>query len=1450
MPYLCTTDDDCPNHWEDPVHGLIDHPSYCHEYGQCRRYFTDALVTNNYVARSTNQGIGGCYLYAKYHVFQTRNAYLVDTLSGSSASSINWPKWKNDRALRLSLAPHTQCAPGATAENFFTKVGLPEYCIERYRDLVAEDDDDYDDKYDYDYSVFPPKPEVCGLCERYLQPYLGENDWPDDCTDFQYNQENTVIYRAGEHEKGECSGSALERKHCLAQKLVEHGPLAVTVLWKIEDVGQVSDYLPFHEIQPVNEIREITCNLDEPGTGTNHVVALVGFNFVQHGESYFYIQNSHGSNRVIYRINFDDKWDTHCLFGRKYEYFDGVHMPVAYDDTGVTPAYQNYCEGDDMDLDGVPDSEDIDIDGNSVVNDWDIHPYNYWLGTDLDQDGHPDSQYRDSDVRIRMGAMCEPACHSQYLRDNAIFDMETCLRMCRDIDGCMTLKIKNAGEDPTDPESPCYWACARTTGPVKCELEEGCCEGEEVKQNQEACREKYHNIANHDATGDGIADVCSYWPVASDIQYEGFNPKFILIQPETPYPFDVWLLNRSCKITDLTISFWLFGGTVWDHGTNTEPHKQSENNVITDRFDWWTRSDMGVCGCHGSDWSYCNRNDVCPEEREHDLVYQSWLWNPIESPACRDYQVAGNPVTEDSCMDRFIVFSQHEVCDNLDCSYHELTWRWKDHQNYEDGNIIDMQNMLAKFKVGWRSLHQPDFRENTLLVSKDPVQMPDSAITDCKPIELKMEKNIHIQDYYKLPRDFGLGPFSALGLMHAAEGGDIYLLGFRRNLDGPVFAKKLSFPADPSSPITSRTYSTTLAHLHPLSWGGSGPGEPVMFLLEVNTEVDGPVSRLENTLWVGLLSRPDVPFYRASDLFGSNGTFLPSMADPKLSYDPVRGRLLVAGGGEENRAAIWAFHPKFGEWQQVTNDLPPNLTGFSFTLNPLTNKVLILGGDTAAAAPKVRLLRLDRGVIQEAPLPAPPEMARVNHGAAMDVARRKLYVYGGRTGDTTLGDLWELNLDNWQWQPRYQITDPEGPLPREKAAIVLEPRFGRIHIIGGEKEGVSLAGEAWTFSNSMNEWHPAHIVAERDESGGSDGVSWGESAVFEFTTDPAFPYPGRVTAVTLESDEPCLSVSVYDFYGELLSKTGSCRTGNRVIGFKAQPEEIYYIEVNPIHGFDKSKRAAFQVRTTEGAMETTGEWPFLLRPAALETASGGTVGLVLVGKKLRVYDLVDPDSPFEISSQHLPGIPRDLAVSGGSALVAAMGPGHDLTAVDIRLPASPDITGGTSFTGPGRRIASWGGYAYAAGINRVHRIRLVGGAGPEVMDTIHTGGPVTAIAAHAGRLLVGTRNSLLLYDVSGETPEFLSEANTVEAVSAIVVHGDTVHAAQTKYPKWMQCFSGASCFREGTGEVFLIQSGDTLTKAGEYRADYASLPYLKWSGDHAFALKNKKVMGMRVIAVE
>ena len=329
-----------------------------------------------------------------------------------------------------------------------------------------------------------------------------------------------------------------------------------------------------------------------------------------------------------------------------------------------------------------------------------------------------------------------------------------------------------------------------------------------------------------------------------------------------------------------------------------------------------------------------------------------------------------------------------------------------------------------------------------------------------------------------------------------------------------------------------------------------------------------------------------------------------------------------------------------------------------------------------------------------------------------------------------------------------------------------------------------------------------------------------------------------------------VSISLTDYYGEVLSETMQCQAGPRTLGFMAQPGEIYYVEVTPLLGFDEGNRATFQMQTAEGFLDPTSSWTLPIQPTALEMASGGELGLLLLGNKLKVYDLVEPANPLRLSTQNLSGFPRDLAVSGGSALVASLGPGPDLTAIDIRLAASPNITGSQSVTGPGRRVATWGGYAYVAGVTKVSKIRLFGGTGPEVEETLHVGGPVTALFAHGGRLFVGTHKTLQVYDIQGESLELLSETEMDKVASSIVVHGDTVHVAEMRFFKWLQCMLGFSCSREGVAEVYLIQEDETLAKVGEYEAGATSLPYLRWSGAHAFALGDQNVTGWRAETVE
>ena len=254
------------------------------------------------------------------------------------------------------------------------------------------------------------------------------------------------------------------------------------------------------------------------------------------------------------------------------------------------------------------------------------------------------------------------------------------------------------------------------------------------------------------------------------------------------------------------------------------------------------------------------------------------------------------------------------------------------------------------------------------------------------------------------------------------------------------------------------------------------------------------------------------------------------------------------------------------------------------------------------------------------------------------------------------------------------------------------------------------------------------------------------------------------------------------------------------------------------------------------------------RPLGIEVSHNhdGNLGVILTKDYLRVYDLFDPVMPVLLGTQAIEGLPRDVTVAGDAALVARMGFGDDLTVVDMREPAAPVIASGVSFPGPGRRIASWGGVAYAAGVTWVYVIRL-GEQGPEVVGHFKPGGVVTTIEAHVGRLLVASGRKLRLYDIGApDQPHFMSEASLQKAGAAIVVHGNTVHVAEMKFADRVKCILGLACSRQGPAEVFVVGADGMLQKVAGYEADSRSLPYLRWAGDHALAIEGKGVVVLRV----
>jgi hypothetical protein len=1018
----------------------------------------------------------------------------------------------------------------------------------------------------------------------------------------------------------------------------------------------------------------------------------------------------------------------------------------------------------------------------------------------------------------------------------------------------MTLKIKNK----SDPITPCQWACLRydparpdynpNCDPTLIDTSGGpmsdyvCCEGDPNDPYSEKgriaqCELIYGNISNSDQDGDGIADVCENEPTVSDLDFH--LEDHWRVEKET----EGTMLTLKCYSSMAKVSYWLFGtADWWIDGANMENHILDRGHSITNR------GDVGACGCSGSSWESCSIG-ACPETSElTPYTVDDWAWDPIYSPDCVD--IPGMDPDDSLCAFKNLTYTRDEFtpAPGSPGPYHELQWFWQDHVDYSSQAPINLSTKHTKVKVGWRDYLNPyAWEQNVVTASARSIQMP---VENCS-FQPKMAVDpdlIYVNAANQPYRTSVERNTTALGLMHASGTGDLLTMGFGTDLSGPMWVSKATYPSATEPGIQSKRYATTIARLSPANWGKEGPPEPVLFLMEVRAGAPGAPD-VENVLWAGLVSKPKTPFYPAQDLFGTPDTLPSPMSDPQMVFDPLRGRLLVADAGGSS-TAVYSYSPKDGSWG-VAAEMPPGLKGFSMDLDPVARKVIFFGGETVGAPDNViRTLSLTSNQVQVLPVTLPPRLARDDHASVVDTSNRKLYIYGGRSAGTLLGDLWAIDLDSWQAELISDGSDPLGPPPRAQARLVVEPRFDRLWVSGGTDDSGPGDLTRWAFSPSTGQWRVDAIVSEVSPGSRSGSIAWGEIVTHELMIDTAIPYPGEPTLVVLESPEPCLGLRVADALGEELTAVAICQASEKKVGFVAQPGERYVIEIRPLAGFDKSRRPSFELTVSEGAFSELEPWGLSCKrkPLALEVDSrpGGNLAVLLRRGKLSTYDLTDPQSPFELASRRVGPSARDMALAGGLALVTRRGRALDLVTVDIRDPMTPAFLNGVRFPGLGRLVTSWGARAYVAGITRVNMVDLNGPDGPQFIDYFSPGGWITAIRAHGGMLLVASFAKLRLYDIHGDRPELLSEVKLTNVGMAISVHGSTVHVAELDFPSWIRCQLGRSCGRKGIAEVFLIDSDRQLLKTGAYDADSRSMPYLRWCGDHAFAIEHNDVVDLRV----
>jgi hypothetical protein len=167
-----------------------------------------------------------------------------------------------------------------------------------------------------------------------------------------------------------------------------------------------------------------------------------------------------------------------------------------------------------------------------------------------------------------------------------------------------------------------------------------------------------------------------------------------------------------------------------------------------------------------------------------------------------------------------------------------------------------------------------------------------------------------------------------------------------------------------------------------------------------------------------------------------------------------------------------------GSWTVYTYPIgsPVGRTGFSAAYDPAHGRMLIFGGNESGTL-KNDIWAYDLSSTGEgswlalSPSGIPPA-SRSGAAIAFDTGGKRAVIFGGRTGASAVGDLWEIDFAsdaNGAWA---QIAATGGPQPRSGSTAVLIEPDARFVLFGGLDNSLSPVSEAWavTLASATTEW--------------------------------------------------------------------------------------------------------------------------------------------------------------------------------------------------------------------------------------------------------------------------------------------------------------------------------------------------------------------------------------------
>ncbi|MCG8425365.1 MAG: hypothetical protein MJE77_46390 [Proteobacteria bacterium] len=265
----------------------------------------------------------------------------------------------------------------------------------------------------------------------------------------------------------------------------------------------------------------------------------------------------------------------------------------------------------------------------------------------------------------------------------------------------------------------------------------------------------------------------------------------------------------------------------------------------------------------------------------------------------------------------------------------------------------------------------------------------------------------------------------------------------------------------------------------------------------------------------------------------ASSTSPPARQRHAMTYDAVRGRIIMFGGEDDNRTSLgdsWEWDG--ASWTPISTTIAPTATNeHAMAHDAVRGRVVLFGGYGGGRDTwewdGARWVLI--ATAQSSPSP------RFTHATAYHAARGRLVLFGGRETDyTPLDDTWEWDGEHWAL-----VATTQSPSARWNHAMAYDAVRDRIVLFGGEGDSDTLLDDTWEWDGARWTLIPAdrapsprseHAMAY-DATRGRVVLFGGYNGVFPPDLDDTWEWDGaRWTRVlTVTSPPPrYASAMVYD----------------------------------------------------------------------------------------------------------------------------------------------------------------------------------------------------------------------------------------------------------------------------------------------------------------------------------